>query len=63
MKRRTLNYLKKSKARNIFQRVLDVDLTTFLAATLELSQSFKVKRDVRDTLYQLGGYSTSGMRA
>lgn len=64
MKRRTLNYIRKAKARNIFQHVMEVDLKTFLAATLDLSQNFVVKKHVQNTLYSLTGYgNVGGMRA
>jgi len=53
MKRRTVNYLNKCKARKIFQRPTQADLTTFLKATIELSRSRIVRRDIMTTLQQL----------
>jgi len=53
MKNRTIQYLKKCKARKIFQSPTQTDLATFLKATIELSRSRIVKRDIRMTLRQL----------
>ncbi len=47
------------KAESIRTRVLEVDLKTFLKATMELSQSHIVKKDVQNTLYDLSGYKMS----
>jgi transcription initiation factor TFIIIB Brf1 subunit/transcription initiation factor TFIIB len=62
MKKRTLNYLRKSKARNIFSRVAEVDLKTFLSAAQELCYSSTVKRHVEKTLQRLDSYQF-GIRA
>lgn len=56
MNKRTINYLKKAKARKIVTHVLDVDLNTFLSATLELSSSNTVKKHIQNALYRLDGY-------
>lgn len=53
MKKRTIEYLKKCKARKVFQRPLQADLATFLKATIELSRNTIVKKDIRSTLEQL----------
>jgi hypothetical protein len=53
MKKRTLAYIKKCKARRIIQNPLTADLSSFLAATLELSRSNIVKKHIRQSIEAL----------
>jgi hypothetical protein len=53
MKSRNISYFKKSKARRIIARASQVDLTTFLRATMELCKSTVVKKHVRNSIQNL----------
>jgi hypothetical protein len=53
MKKRTLAYFRKLKARKIIARPMDTDLMTFLGATFQLAQSRVVKRHIQNQLRSL----------
>jgi hypothetical protein len=53
MKSRTIQYFKQEKARKILQNPIAADLKTFLNATMRLSHSRVVKRDIENTLRML----------
>ncbi|MBS1772666.1 MAG: hypothetical protein JST82_07395 [Bacteroidetes bacterium] len=50
MKRRTKDYMKKTKAMKIMTHVNDVDLGTFLSATFQLAKSNVVKKHIQIAL-------------
>lgn len=55
MKKRAVLYFSRNKALKILEHPLKADLKTFLSATLAISRSRIVKRDIRETLMQLDG--------
>lgn len=55
MKKRTLSYLRKSRARRVLAHAIEKDLKTFLNAAFELSHSGIVKRHIKNTLMELEG--------
>jgi hypothetical protein len=57
MQKRTMQYLRKEKARRILEQPLNFDLKTLLSATFALSESSVVKRHIHKTLTQLNAPS------
>lgn len=55
MTRRNKLYMSKMKAMRMFGRITEIDLTSFLSASMELCRSKVVKSHVADTLRQLSG--------
>lgn len=53
MKKRTITYIRKMKARKVFQNPLGADLTSFLSATMSLCRSNVVKQHIQESLQQL----------
>ena len=53
MTKRNKMYMSKMKAMKMFGRIKEIDLKSFLAASMELCRSRVVKSHVADTLRQL----------
>ena len=53
MTKRNRLYMSKTKARKMFERITEIDLKSFLAASMELCRSKVVKRHVASTLHEL----------